>query len=78
MLARFVLGPIAPLVKYWSTPKRAARVITKIITDESGATGVYYDEVGRPMLASKLVRDPEFTARVVAETRNLLAAVELI
>lgn len=78
LLARFVLGPIAPLVKYWSTPKRAARVITKIITDESGATGVYYDEVGRPMLASKLVRDPEFTARVVAETRNLLAAVELI
>jgi hypothetical protein len=35
-------------------------------------SGVYYDEGGRPMLGSALVRDPVFTDRVVAETRALL------
>jgi NAD(P)-dependent dehydrogenase (short-subunit alcohol dehydrogenase family) len=71
-IAKYVLGPIAPIIKYWSTPKRAAKVITKIITDDSGTTGEYYDEIGRPMLASELVRDPQFTSRVIAETRELL------
>jgi hypothetical protein len=50
-------------------------VITKIMTDESGKTGVYYDERGRPMLGSALVRDPKFQDRVVAETRALLDTV---
>jgi hypothetical protein len=39
----------------------------------SGATGVYYDEKGHPMLGSALVRDPAFQDRVVVETRALLA-----
>lgn len=56
-----------------STPKRAARVITRVLLDGSDQTGQYYDEAGQPMLGSILVRDPEFTARVVAETRALLA-----
>jgi hypothetical protein len=64
-----------PFIKNLSTPKRAARVITKILTDASGQTGVYYDEGGRPMLGSTLVRDPRFQDRVVAETRTLLATV---
>jgi NAD(P)-dependent dehydrogenase (short-subunit alcohol dehydrogenase family) len=64
-----------PFIKILSTPKRAARVITKILTDASGQTGVYYDEGGRPMLGSALVRDPRFQDRVVAETRTLLATV---
>jgi NAD(P)-dependent dehydrogenase (short-subunit alcohol dehydrogenase family) len=41
-----VLSLVAPYVKYWSTPKRAAGVITKALLNPSGATGVYYDEVG--------------------------------
>jgi galactose-1-phosphate uridylyltransferase len=50
-------------------------VITKILTDASGQTGVYYDEGGHPMLGSALVRDPKFQERVVAETRALLATI---
>ena len=64
----------APFMKYWSTPKRAARVATKILINASGQTGIYYDEGGRPMRGSALVRDPKFQDRVVAETRAFLAA----
>ena len=76
LLARYVLAPLAPLIKYWSNPKTAARVITEVLTDESGRTGVYYDEKGRPMDGSELVREPEFDDRVVAETRALLAQAD--
>ncbi len=69
------VSPIAPLIPHYSTPKRAARIITKVLTDTSDATGVYYDENGKPMLASKQARDPEFSDRYVAETRELLATV---
>ena len=62
-------------MKYWSTPKRAARVAAKVLIDASGQTGVYYDEGGHPMLGSALVRDPKFQDRVVAETRALLASI---
>jgi hypothetical protein len=69
-----VLVPLLmPFVKILSTPKRAACVITKIMIDASGQTGIYYDEGGHPMLGSALVRDPKFQDRVVAETRALLA-----
>ncbi|MFB7499862.1 SDR family NAD(P)-dependent oxidoreductase [Streptomyces sp. NPDC056161] len=71
--AKYVAQPLAPFIKYWSTPKRAARMITGVLTDASGATGVYYDENGKPMLGSDQVRDAAFSARVVAETRALLA-----
>lgn len=74
-LAKYVLSLLAPYLRYWSTPKRTAHVITKALMNESGKTGVYYDEKCYPMLASALVRDPNFTARVVAETRALLATV---
>jgi hypothetical protein len=66
---------LTPFIKVLSTPKRAARVITKIVINESGETGIYYDERGRPMLASALVRDPKFQDRVVAETRALLSTI---
>jgi NAD(P)-dependent dehydrogenase (short-subunit alcohol dehydrogenase family) len=66
---------LMPFIKILSTPKRAARVITKILTDASGQTGIYYDEGGQPMLGSTLVRDPEFQDRVVAETRALLSTI---
>jgi NAD(P)-dependent dehydrogenase (short-subunit alcohol dehydrogenase family) len=74
-LLKYVLTLFAPFIKYWSTPKRAARVITKALMNESGETGVYYDERGHPMLGSTLVRDTKFTARVVAETRALLSTI---
>ena len=83
VFARFLVNYIVPLIvpllmpfmKFLSTPKRAARVITKILIDRSGQTGVYYDEGGAPMLGSTLVRDPEFQDRVVTETRALLGAI---
>ena len=75
LVANALLPLIAPHVRYWSTPKRAARLETKVLTDASGQTGVYYDERGHPMLGSALVRDPKFQDRVVAETRALLSTV---
>jgi NAD(P)-dependent dehydrogenase (short-subunit alcohol dehydrogenase family) len=78
-LQKFVVPLLVPLfipfMKILSTPKRAARVITKILIDASGQTGVYYNEGGHPMLGSALVRDPKFQDRVVAETRALLATI---
>jgi len=77
-LQKFVMPLLVPLlmpfIKILSTPKRAARVITKILIDAPGQTGVYYDERGRSMRGSALVRDPTFQDRVVAETRAFLAA----
>src|SRR5450756_325517 len=78
LLAKYLLSPLAPFIRYWSNPKTAARVITQVLTDGSDRTGVYYDEKGRPMNGSTLVRDPEFSERVVAETRALLAQVPRI
>jgi NAD(P)-dependent dehydrogenase (short-subunit alcohol dehydrogenase family) len=74
-VAQHVLTLLAPYIKYWSTPKQAARVITKVLINEPGETGVYYDEKGHPMLGSALVRDPAFADRVVAETRALPATL---
>ena len=71
-LLKHVLPLLTPVMKYWSTPKEAACVITKVLLNAAGKTGVYYDDKGQPMLPSALVRDPNFTARVVAETRTLL------
>lgn len=69
-----VLVPLLmPFIKILTTPKRAARMITKIVVDASGQTGLYFDEGGRPMMGSTQVRDPKFQDRVVAETRALLA-----
>jgi NAD(P)-dependent dehydrogenase (short-subunit alcohol dehydrogenase family) len=77
---RFLFGHlmaiIPPFSTYSSTPKKSARVIANILTDESGKTGVYFDEKGQPMLGSVQVRDPEFQDRVVAETRALLSTVK--
>ena len=78
-LSKYIISLLVPLfvpfIKILSIPKRAARVITKVLIDASGQTGVYYDEGGRPMRGSALVRDPRFQDRVVAETRAFLSAV---
>jgi hypothetical protein len=64
---------LMPFIKILSTPKLVARVITKIVIDTSGRTGVYYDEGGHPMQGAALVRDLKFQDRVIAETCSLLA-----
>lgn len=74
-VARYVMQPLAPLIPYWSTPARAGRLIADTLTDQSEATGVYYDEKGKTMRASQQVSDPEFADRYIAESRALLAAV---
>ena len=82
-LVRFLLKYVIPLlvpllmpfIKILGTPKRAARMITRIMVDRSGPSGVYYDESGQPTLGSALVHDPNFQDRIVAETRALLATV---
>lgn len=75
ILAKVVVPVLAPFVKILSTPKRAARVATKILLDRSGQSGAYYDESGNPMSGSAQVRDADFAARVVTETRAFLSAI---
>jgi NAD(P)-dependent dehydrogenase (short-subunit alcohol dehydrogenase family) len=75
LLAKYVLAPLAPLIKYWSTPKHAARLLAGVLTSRSHQSGVYYDENGKPMIGSAQVRDAAFSDRVVAETRALLDRV---
>jgi NAD(P)-dependent dehydrogenase (short-subunit alcohol dehydrogenase family) len=72
-LGNYLLPLFAPHIKYWSTPERAARLETKVLTNAYGQTGIYYDEAGHPMLGSALVQDLKFQDRVVAETRALLS-----
>lgn len=73
----FIFGRIVmrfpPFSQYRSTPMQAARVITKIMIDESEKTGVYYDEKGHPMTGSALARDPEFQEQLVTDTRAFLS-----
>ena len=75
VLAKILTPVLVPFVKIMTTPKRAARVLTGILTDTSGRTGIYFDETGRPMPGSAQVRDPKFQDRVVAETRAFLSAI---
>jgi hypothetical protein len=75
VLFHYILPLLAPFMKFWSSPKRTARVITKVLLNARGDTGVYYDDGGRPTQGSPLSRDPNFQESVVAETRALLATV---
>jgi NAD(P)-dependent dehydrogenase (short-subunit alcohol dehydrogenase family) len=71
----YLMSIIPPFSKYSSTPKKSAKVITKVLIDKSGKTGIYFDEKGQPMLSSALARNADFQERVVAETRALLQKV---
>ncbi|KLU27694.1 short-chain dehydrogenase [Caballeronia mineralivorans PML1(12)] len=75
LVANYILPLLAPFIRYWSTPKRASRLEAKVLTNQSGQTGIYYDERGESMLGSTLVQDRGFQDRVVAETRALLSSV---
>lgn len=65
---------LMPFLKFLSTPKRAARVITHVLLNSEGKTGVYYGEHGQVMQGSEQVRTPGFAEHVVAQTRAFLAA----
>lgn len=79
-VVRFLFGHLMailpPFSKYSSTPEKAAKVISNILTDTSGKTGIYFDEKGLPMQGSKLVRDAKFQGLVVTETRALLQKIK--
>lgn len=66
---------LMPFMKFLSTPKRAARVITNVLLNPAGTTGMYYGEHGQRMQGSEQVRDPGFAESVVAQTRAFLASV---
>lgn len=70
------LAPIMQLMPHYTTPKKAAKVIARILTSDSTQTGTYFDEDGNPMRGSTQVHDPAFQDRVVTETRALLATVD--
>lgn len=75
-LAKYVFGPILPLVmKGATTPKKAAKVIANAALNGQKVTGTYFNELGQPMQGSKQIQDPAFQERVVKETRALLAGV---
>lgn len=40
LLAKYVLSPLAPFIKYWSTPKRAARALLATVPMESSGVAV--------------------------------------
>lgn len=76
-VVRFIFGlimsTIPPFSTYASTPKKSAKVICAVLTDESGKTGMYFDEKGKPMHGSELSQDTKFQDLVVSETRAFLA-----
>ena len=69
----YLMSIIPPFSRYSSTPEKSAKVITKVLTDTSGKTGIYYDEKGEPMLGSAQVRNIDFQNKVVDETRAFLS-----
>jgi len=71
-----IMAVIPPFSTYSSTPAKSAKVITKVLIDQSGKTGIYFDEKGKPMLGSALSQDPKFQDLVVAETRAFLSKVK--
>ena len=72
-----IMAVIPPFSTYSSTPAKSAKTITKVLIDQSGKTGIYYDEKGQPMLGSELSQDPKFQDLVVAETRAFLSKVKV-
>ena len=67
------LSPALALLPHFTTPQRAAKIIARIVTDPSDASGVYYDENGRPMSGSTQINDRAYADRYITESRDLLA-----
>jgi NAD(P)-dependent dehydrogenase (short-subunit alcohol dehydrogenase family) len=79
VLSKYVIPLLVPLlmlfIKILSTPKLAGRVIARIMTSDSGSTGVYFNERGQPMQGSAQVSDASFQDRLVAQTRAFLVSL---
>ena len=69
------LTPALVVLPHFTTSARAAKIIVRIVTDPSDASGTYYDENGAPMGGSTQIRDAAFSDRYIAESRELLATV---
>jgi len=67
-----IITRLPPFGRYRSTPERSARIVAQVLSDQSGVTGVYFDEKGKPMHGSVLARDHSFQKRLLAETREFL------
>jgi hypothetical protein len=72
-----IVTRLPPFTRYRSTPERAARVITALMTGSSGKTGVYYDEGGHPMQGSALASDRTFQTRILKERRAFLSTAPI-
>jgi NAD(P)-dependent dehydrogenase (short-subunit alcohol dehydrogenase family) len=72
-VAPLLVPLLMPFIKILSTPQYAARVITRIMTNPAGPTGVYFNERGQSMQGSQQVSEATFQDRLVAETRAFLA-----
>ncbi|GEK27923.1 SDR family NAD(P)-dependent oxidoreductase [Furfurilactobacillus siliginis] len=66
---------LSPLLKNFSTPRVAGKLISKIVTSVD-ETGAYFDEKGGLMQPSVQMQDPEYAQEIVAQTRALLQEVE--
>jgi NAD(P)-dependent dehydrogenase (short-subunit alcohol dehydrogenase family) len=44
LLSKHILSLFAPFIRYWSTPARAAKIITIVLLNEPGATGCYCND----------------------------------
>jgi NAD(P)-dependent dehydrogenase (short-subunit alcohol dehydrogenase family) len=76
IMAHVIFPLVQPFVKAMSTTRKASRLLAKLTRNAAGATGIYYDQDGDAMTKmSAEVRDPQFRARVLAETRALLGTI---
>jgi NAD(P)-dependent dehydrogenase (short-subunit alcohol dehydrogenase family) len=71
-IAKYLLGPLAPHMKYGSSPKRSGKLMADLMTGGGSESGVYFDEKGRPMNPSRQVQDSAFRQRVLSEIRTLV------
>jgi NAD(P)-dependent dehydrogenase (short-subunit alcohol dehydrogenase family) len=76
-LLQHVLPFLVPVMKYWSTPKQAAKVITRVLMNAAGESGVYYDDEGNPMRPFRTCTGPRLygpcrqgDARLLGDNRN--------
>lgn len=74
-LSKYVLSPLAPHIKYWSTPKLAAPVITNVLVNESGETGSTTTKRAIQCLAPRSCATRSSRTASFAETRALLATI---
>ncbi len=76
-LASVLVPLLMPLVRFLNTPEKAAHLLERLLLNDSGQAGMYYDARGNPTAGSDLVQSTQFQERVILETRALLALTRL-